>query len=79
LIGVEIRLQQRRNGGKKRTAERTKEILTSLMLVYIAQLFLEWLIRGAWRDPKGLNFPVSRDFAPEAVLPAIWEESGRAH
>ncbi|APO67625.1 sugar ABC transporter permease protein [Rhizobium gallicum] len=57
----------------------TNEILTSLMLVYIAQLFLDWLIRGAWRDPKGFNFPVSRDFAPEAVLPAIWEESGRAH
>jgi len=57
----------------------TNEILTSLMLVYIAQLFLDWLVRGAWRDPQGLNFPVSRDFAPEAVLPAIWEESGRAH
>lgn len=57
----------------------TNEILTSLMLVYIAQLFLDWLIRGAWRDPKGFNFPVSRDFAPEAVLPAIWEASGRAH
>ncbi|MBX4895279.1 ABC transporter permease [Rhizobium bangladeshense] len=57
----------------------TNEILTSLMLVYIAQLFLDWLVRGAWRDPKGFNFPVSRDFAPEAVLPAIWEESGRAH
>jgi len=57
----------------------TNEILTSLMLVYIAQLFLDWLVRGAWRDPQGMNFPVSRDFAPEAVLPAIWEESGRAH
>jgi ABC-type uncharacterized transport system permease subunit len=52
----------------------TNEILTSLMLVYIAQLFLDWLIRGAWRDPKGFNFPVSRDFAPEAIVPAIWEE-----
>jgi simple sugar transport system permease protein len=57
----------------------TNEILTSLMLVYIAQLFLDWLIRGAWRDPAGMNFPVSRDYPVEAVLPAIWEESGRAH
>jgi simple sugar transport system permease protein len=57
----------------------TNEILTSLMLVYIAQLFLDWLIRGAWRNPQGFNFPESVPFAPEATLPAIWEESGRAH
>ncbi len=57
----------------------TNEILTSLMLVYIAQLFLDWLIRGAWRNPQGFNFPESVPFLPEATLPAIWEESGRAH
>jgi general nucleoside transport system permease protein len=57
----------------------TNEILTSLMLVYIAQLFLDWLIRGAWQDPNGHGFPQSRDFGPNAVLPAIWEESGRTH
>ncbi|KQV81520.1 ABC transporter permease [Rhizobium sp. Root1220] len=57
----------------------TNEILTSLMLVYIAQLFLDWLIRGAWRNPEGLNFPESVPFPPEATLPPIWEESGRAH
>ena len=33
------------------------EILTSLMLVYVAQLFLDWLVRGPWRDPQGFNFP----------------------
>ena len=26
----------------------TNEILTSLMLVYLAQLFLDWLVRGPW-------------------------------
>ncbi len=57
----------------------TNEILSSLMLVYIAQLFLDWLIRGAWRNPQGFNFPESVPFSPEATLPAIWEESGRAH
>ena len=30
------------------------EILTSLMLVYVAQLLLDWLVRGPWRDPGGL-------------------------
>jgi simple sugar transport system permease protein len=57
----------------------TNEILTSLMLVYIAQLFLDWLVRGAWRNPQGFNFPESISFPPEATLPAIWEASGRAH
>ena len=28
------------------------EILTSLMLVYVAQLFLDWLARGPWRNPE---------------------------
>jgi ABC-type uncharacterized transport system permease subunit len=32
----------------------TNEILTSLMLVYIAQLFLDWLVRGPWRSPEGV-------------------------
>jgi simple sugar transport system permease protein len=56
----------------------TNEILTSLMLVYIAGLFLDWLVRGPWRDPKGYNFPVTTSFQPEAVLPEIIS-SGRAH
>ncbi len=52
------------------------EILTSLMLVYVAQLFLDWLVRGPWRDPKGFNFPKSVTFEGWHVLPAI---SGRVH
>jgi len=56
----------------------TNEILTSLMLVYIAQLFLDWLVRGAWRDPAGYNFPQSRSFVTEGVLPEMLS-SGRAH
>ena len=56
----------------------TNEILTSLMLVYIAQLFLDWLARGIWRDPQGHNFPQSRSFASDAVLPEMLS-SGRAH
>ena len=36
------------------------EILTSLMLVYVAELLLDYLVRGPWRDPKGFNFPDHR-------------------
>jgi len=57
----------------------TNEILTSLMLVYVAQLFLDWLVRGPWRDPGGMNFPESRDFHQYALLPEILPSSGRAH
>ena len=52
------------------------EILTSLMLVYVAQLLLDWLVRGPWRDPGGYNFPESRLFAADAVMPAL---AGRMH
>lgn len=54
-------------------------ILTSLMLVYVAQFFLDWLVRGPWRNPEGNNFPESRQFHEYAVLPEIWSAAGRAH
>ncbi|WAX93580.1 ABC transporter permease [Aminobacter sp. NyZ550] len=57
----------------------TNEILTSLMLVYVAQLFLDWTVRGPWRNPAGMNFPETRTFSPSAVLPEIWSASGRAN
>ena len=57
----------------------TNEILTSLMLVYVAQLFLDWLVRGPWRNPAGFNFPETVRFHEYAILPEILPESGRAH
>ncbi|MBL4786087.1 MAG: ABC transporter permease [Cohaesibacteraceae bacterium] len=49
------------------------EILTSLMLTYVALLFLDWIVRGPWRDPDGFNFPVSREFSEAALLPQMIE------
>ncbi|MFX6804034.1 ABC transporter permease, partial [Acinetobacter baumannii] len=54
------------------------EILTSLMLVYVAELALDYLVRGPWRDPKGVNFPQSVNFEPEATMPLIFG-GGRLH
>ena len=54
------------------------EILTSLMLVYVAQLSLDWLVRGQWRNPDGYNFPESRSFSDGQILPEIFS-SGPAH
>ncbi len=54
------------------------EILTSLMLVYVADLIMDYLVRGPWRDPKGLNFPTTASFDPVATVPTMFE-SGRMH
>jgi general nucleoside transport system permease protein len=56
----------------------TNEILSSLMLVYVAQLFLDWLVRGPWRNPAGFNFPETRSFHADAILPQLLE-GGRTH
>ncbi len=47
------------------------EILVSLMLVYIAQLFLAWLVHGALRDPQGYNFPQSKMISDGMLLPLL--------
>ncbi len=51
------------------------EILTSLMLTYVATLFLSFLVHGPWRDPEGLNFPESRMFEDVSLLPIILDET----
>ena len=50
------------------------EILSSLMLVYVAQLFLDWLVRGPWRDPNGFNFPQTVNFDAGSLLPILMED-----
>lgn len=57
----------------------TNEILTSLMLVYVAQLLLDWLVRGPWRDPAAMNFPQAPRFTGYAVLPELMPADGRAN
>jgi general nucleoside transport system permease protein len=54
------------------------EILTSLMLVYVAQLLLDYLVRGPWRDPKAFNLPQTVNFDPAATLPPLFT-GGRVH
>jgi ABC-type uncharacterized transport system permease subunit len=47
------------------------EILVSLMLVYVANLLLSYLVFGPWKDPKGFNFPQTMSFAAGTNLPRI--------
>lgn len=47
------------------------EILVSLMLVYVAELLLSYLMHGALMDPDGFGFPQSRLFSDGWLLPIV--------
>jgi general nucleoside transport system permease protein len=54
------------------------EILVSLMLVYVAELLLAYLVYGPWKDPKGFNFPQSISFLAVTKVPRLFDGL-RAH
>lgn len=51
----------------------TNEILTSLMLVYVALFILDYLVVGPWRDPEGYSFPKTRPFSDSGRMPLLFE------
>ena len=51
----------------------TNEILTSLMLVYIAILILDYLVIGPWKDPHGYSFPKTRAFSESGRMPLLFQ------
>ncbi len=51
------------------------EILTSLMLVYVATLLLLWLVGGPWKDPMGYNFPQTKTFEAVTQMPRLMKGS----
>jgi simple sugar transport system permease protein len=51
------------------------EILVSLMLVYVAQQLVNWLVFGPWKDPAGFNFPQTKTFDASTLLPLLVERS----
>ena len=59
--------------GLLKTRFNTNEILTSLMLVYIAERVIDYFVRGPWRDPAGLNFPLTANF--DNTLPVLFRRS----
>ncbi len=58
-----------------KTLFNTNEILVSLMLVYVAQLLVSYLVHGPMMDPDGFNFPQSRLFEDSALLPILLEDT----
>ncbi len=47
------------------------EILVSLMLVYVAEMLLSYLVFGPWKDPAGFNFPQTRSFDAATLVPRL--------
>ncbi|WP_373232886.1 ABC transporter permease [Cohnella sp.] len=54
-----------------RTYFQVNELITSLMLNYVALLALDYVVFGPWKDPKGLNFPGSPMFTEAQSLPVL--------
>jgi len=52
------------------------EILTTLMMNYIAIMLVEYLYLGPWRDPQGYGFPGTAPLPEVAWLPRL---AGRVH
>ena len=49
------------------------EILVSLMMVYIADMVLGYLVYGPWKDPAGYNFPQTITFLKSTQVPRLVE------
>lgn len=54
-----------------KTRLNVNEILVSLMLVYVAMLFIDFIVRGPLRDPMSFGFPLSKPYPDGALIDKI--------
>ena len=54
-----------------KTKLNVNEILVSLMLVYVAMLFIDFIVRGPLRDPMSFGFPLSKQYPDGAIINKI--------
>lgn len=47
------------------------EIIITLMLNYVAALWIRYLVQGPWRDPTLVLYPFSAEFPPSAKSPTL--------
>jgi len=50
---------------------RVNEIITTLMMNYVAILWVEYLFYGPWKDPAGYGFPGTAQFPEAGWLPRL--------
>jgi simple sugar transport system permease protein len=55
---------------------KVNEIITTLMLNYVAILFLDYLYTGPWKDKAGFGFPGTASFKEVAALPRLPQDLG---
>ena len=60
--GIAILLRNWRN---------VNEVISTLLSNYVAILFVNLFVFGAWKNPTGFGYPYTSNFGPEAILPAI--------
>ncbi|MGB1238790.1 MAG: ABC transporter permease [Pseudomonadales bacterium] len=58
-----------------KTRFNANEILTTIMLNYIALYTLLYFVHGALKDPDGYGFPESALFSDNAILPVLFEDT----
>lgn len=59
---------------------RVSEILTTLLLSYVAVILMEHLYYGPWRDPAGFGFPGTAELPAAVHLARLWPAVlGRVH
>jgi general nucleoside transport system permease protein len=51
------------------------EILVSLMLVYVAQQLVNYVVFGPWKDPQGFNFPQTKTFDASTWMPILLDRT----
>ncbi|WP_163337347.1 ABC transporter permease [Desulfopila sp. IMCC35008] len=54
---------------------KTNEIIVTLMMNYIAILFLDYLVFGVWKDPTSFGFPMTPTFPEAAIVGKIGSTS----
>jgi ABC-type uncharacterized transport system permease subunit len=50
---------------------KVNETITTLLMNYIAILWVDYLVYGPWKDPKGFGFPITAPFSEGAILPSF--------
>ncbi len=60
--GVAILLRQWRG---------VNEVISTLLMNYVAILFVNVFVFGPWKNPAGFNYPYTPDFTASAILPKL--------
>ncbi len=47
------------------------ETISTLLMNYVAALLLNYVVFGPWKDPEGVNYPQTAEFAGAATLPTF--------